>query len=97
MKPESQRLSIAAVHGWKYNGERGRESVWTDGKKEVNFAGLPDYLFDLNAMQSAVLAQSFQFQAEFNRQMSQRSGYRHQHTAAEWGYTFLHIAGKWVE
>jgi hypothetical protein len=55
MKPEQQRTTIAEACGWKHY----HEDLWVSPNvtdfSELDCEQLPDYLNDLNAMNSAVL------------------------------------------
>jgi hypothetical protein len=55
MKPEQQRIAIAEACGWKHY----HEDLWVSPNvtdfSELDCEQLPDYLNDLNAMNSAVL------------------------------------------
>jgi hypothetical protein len=57
MKPEQQRIKIAEACGYKYSESCG----WFDkdgetyylGNEDIDLPQIPDYLYNLNAMQSA--------------------------------------------
>jgi len=61
MNPEAQRIAIAEACGWKrVHFEDKRFEQWPDfawrspdGKSQLGFSMLPDYLNDLNAMREA--------------------------------------------
>ena len=69
MNPEQQRIAIAEACGWtdvRFIG-RGDDTICV-GKPKVRPGGInvPDYLNDLNAMQSSVQSQSERFQDDFD-------------------------------
>jgi hypothetical protein len=67
MTEQEQRIAIAEICGWKRPSD-GTTEYWWDGKNRysVHISKLPDYIHDLNAMQSAVLSQPPEFRARFN-------------------------------
>jgi len=98
MNPESQRVAIAEACGWRKSTGRhpisgNNVTVWSDGKSSWDHARLPpDYLNDLNAMQSAVLAQDSYFQQEFHDSLLSLAGFPHQATSTQWAEIFVNIA-----
>ncbi len=93
MNEQEQRIAIAEACGIKDYGEREGYFRFSNSKgfNCHTTYDLPDYLHDLNAMQSAVLARDAEFQAAFDSEMKRRSGYRHQHLASEWAGGFIAV------
>ena len=101
MKAEAQRLAIARACGWQYAGTSGHENadvcLWFRPNEDHIYHRLPDYLNDLNAMQSAVLTQSTKFQDQFDSTLKNSGKWIASMTAKEWAEIFLRALDKWKE
>lgn len=96
MTKEQQRIAIAEACGWKQPYPE-IEWKWHDpnGRMHENWGGelsCPDYLNDLNAMQSAINQQSVDFQEEFDTTLRSLNGHIHQATSTQWAEIFIDIA-----
>ena len=75
MTPEQQRIAIAEACG------EDNDSIYRDL--------IPDYLNDLNAMQSSVQSQSERFQDDFDSALKNSGKWVASMTAQEWADIFI--------
>ena len=92
MNPEQQRIAIAEACGWtdvRFIG-RGDDTICV-GKPKVRPGGInvPDYLNDLNAMQSSVQSQSERFQDDFDSALKNSGKWVASMTSQEWADIFI--------
>jgi hypothetical protein len=91
MTPEAQRIAIAEACGWMEIKEY-QHLLWGFHPKEgFQEAPVPDYLNDLNAIQSAVLSQGAEFQRKFDAELRRcvYTGHLHNMTAETWAACFI--------
>jgi hypothetical protein len=91
LTPESQRIAIAEACGWKFDPLRGNKTYpWWEPhhgetihgfecSKSTSHKSPPNYLNDLNAMQSAVLSQDDDFITRFALEMNKAENRLHKH------------------
>lgn len=96
MNPEKQRVAIAEACGWRMVTQYNKpEEIWESCEGVIRAeSNLPDYLNDLNAMQSAVLKQSPSFQSEFHDKLMEMPCMLHQASSTHWAEIFIDIALK---
>lgn len=97
MKPEAQRIAIAEACGIKVEKPDG-QGYWRGSRTlpcDINGKTLPDYLNDLNAIQSGVKLQASQFRAKFDECMATLAITRKclycELTAQDWADCFIQI------
>ena len=99
MTPQEQNIAIAEACGWtivQCGGlHLGNPHTWEDyfTPENQHANSLPSYTTDLNAMHSAVLTQSGEFQEQFACKMedliNNRSCNFHELTALDWANCFV--------
>lgn len=94
MNPDKQRKRIAEACGWWRIGEGGKWGGFPPNCAPIweNICDVPDYLNDLNAMQSAVNYQSIDFQEEFDTALRSLNVFIHQTTSTQWAEIFIDAA-----
>jgi len=103
--PEKQRVAIAEVCGYEpcVGGLQPKGDILPKHfrKKGREYSQCPDYPHDLNAMQSAVLAQNDKCQIKFATEMGRESVRQHklmhQLTVEDWARIFLRTLGLWED
>lgn len=103
MNPEAQRIAIAELCGWEANKCCDCPEHWHWGislnerscRIAVPTSKLPDYLNDLNAIQSAVLQQEADFRRRFSTALSYKSSESGklfcELVASDWAEVFLQV------
>ena len=95
MTPEQQRIAIAEACGWKVLEPEVKPAIiYLWGLREgfiheENREIIPDYLNDLNAMQSSVQSQSERFQDDFDSALKNSGKWVASMTAQEWADIFI--------
>jgi hypothetical protein len=88
---QQQRIAIAEACGWTLKkGIRAWNRPNNNGWDCLE--QLPDYTNDLNAMQSAVISQNYDFQQEFHNALMSLAGFPHQAKSTQWAEIFVDIA-----
>jgi hypothetical protein len=90
MDKEQQRIKIAEACGWETNKRKWLAKPPNDSWQYLDT--IPDYLNDLNAMQSAVISQNYDFQQEFHNALMSLAGFPHQAKSTQWAEIFVDIA-----
>lgn len=102
MSDEEINIAIAEACGWEISPDKSQfrkpnQLGWQGRGFQSIYECLPNYCNDLNAMQSAVLSQSKEFQDRFDQELKNSGEWIASMKSKDWAIIFVKLLGKWQE